>query len=81
MQTTYQPVFEDWIFHVLLPFAAYAILAGSAYEAQSHERPALFLVAGATLLLLFVGIHNAWDAVTYHIFTKTGEQPEDDQRR
>jgi len=20
------------------------------------------------LLLLFVGIHNAWDAVTYHVF-------------
>jgi hypothetical protein len=81
VQTIYQPVFEDWLFHVLLPFAAYAILAGSAYVAQSHERPALFLVGGATLLLLFVGIHNAWDAVTYHVFTKTGEQPEDAQRR
>jgi len=31
MQTIYQPVFEDWLFHVLLPFAAYAMLAGSAY--------------------------------------------------
>jgi hypothetical protein len=23
------------------------------------------------LLLLFIGIHNAWDAVTYHVFVKT----------
>ncbi len=66
-QTAYRPVFEDWLFHCLLPLAAYAILAVSAYVARSHSRPALFMVAGATLLFLFVGIHNAWDAVTYHL--------------
>ena len=68
VQTVYQPVCEDWLFHVLLPFAAYAMLAGSAYVAHSHARPALFVVGAATLLLLFVGIHNAWDAATYHVF-------------
>jgi hypothetical protein len=36
--------------------------------AVSHARPALFGVGAAALLLLFIGIHNAWDAVTYHIF-------------
>ena len=70
LQTAYRPVFEDWLFHALLPLAAYAILAVSAYVAQSHARPALFLVAAATLLLLFVGIHNAWDAVTYHVLVR-----------
>ncbi|PYS76737.1 MAG: hypothetical protein DMF66_13090 [Acidobacteria bacterium] len=53
-QTAYQPVFEDWLFHVLLPFAAYATLAGSAFAARSHARPALFLVGAAALLLLFI---------------------------
>ena len=81
VQTTYQPVFEDWLFHVLLPCAAYAMLAGSAYVAHSHARPALFLVGAAALLLLFVGIHNAWDAVTYHVFNKTGEPPKDERGR
>jgi hypothetical protein len=75
MQTVYRPVFEDWLFHVVLPCAAYAMLAGAAYVALSHTRPVLFLVGAAALLLLFVGIHNAWDAVTYHVFHKTGEQP------
>ena len=70
VQTAYQPVFEDWLFHVLLPFASYAMLAGSAFAAQSYARPALFLVGAAALLLLFVGIHNAWDAVTYHVFVR-----------
>ena len=28
----------------------------------------MFGVAAAALLLLFIAIHNAWDAVTYHVF-------------
>src|SRR4051812_45105935 len=51
-QTVYRPVFEDWLFHVLLPFAAYAMLGGSAFAARSHARPALFIVGAAALLLL-----------------------------
>jgi len=27
-------------------------------------------VGTAALLLLFIGIHNAWDAVVYHMFVK-----------
>jgi predicted membrane-bound spermidine synthase len=80
IQTIYQPVLEDWLFHALLPFAAYAMLAGSACLAHSHTSPALFVVGAATLLLLFVGIHNAWDTATYHIFTERGEQPEAERR-
>ena len=73
-QTTYQAVFEDWLFHVLLPVTAYAILAASACAALSHPRPALFLVGAAALLLLFIGIHNAWDIIRYHVFVKRREQ-------
>jgi hypothetical protein len=69
VQTVYKPVFEDWLFHVLLPFSAYAILAFSAFIALSSARPALFIVGIGALLLLFAGIHNAWDAVTYHVST------------
>ena len=76
VQTTYQPVFEDWLFHVLLPLAAYAALAVSAGAAHSHARPALFLVAAEALLLLFIGIHNAWDTVTYHVFVRKREPRE-----
>lgn len=68
LQTAYKPVFEDWLFHCLLPFASYAVLAVSAYSARSHVGAALFAVGAAALLLLFIGIHNAWDSVTYHVF-------------
>ena len=59
VQTTYKPEFEDWLFHALLPLAAYAILAFSAFAASSHTREALFGAGAATLLRLFVGIHTA----------------------
>ena len=67
-QKIYQPVFEDWLFHVLLPLVAYAKLTIAAYMVRSDGRRALFVVGAAALLLLFVGIHNAWDAVTYSVF-------------
>ncbi len=73
-QTAYRPVFEDWLFHVLLPLTAYAVLAASAGVAYSYPRPALFLVGAAALLLIFVGIHNAWDIVTHHVFVRRREQ-------
>ena len=80
-QAVYKPEFEDRLFHVLLPFAAYAMLAASACAAYSHPRPALFLVGAAALLLLFIGIHNAWDIVTYHVFVRRREQREAERQR
>ena len=80
VQTMYQPEFEDWLFHVLLPLAAYVTLAVSAYATRSHLREALFAAGAAALLLLFIGIHNAWDAVTYHVFSRKQGQQELERR-
>jgi hypothetical protein len=66
-QSAYQPEFEDWLFHGALPFLAYATLAIAASAATSHTQYASFGVGAAALLLLFTGIHNAWDAVAYHV--------------
>jgi len=78
-QTAYQPEFEDWLFHVLPPFAAYVTLAVSAY-AGSRLHAALFGV-GAAVLLLIIGIRNAWDAVTNDVFFKKQNQEEGERRR
>ena len=79
LQTAYKPVFEDWLFHTLLPLAAYATLAVSAFITLFRPRPALFLVGAATLVFLFVGIHNAWDAVTWHVFNRAKEESQRDR--
>jgi hypothetical protein len=68
-QSSYQAQLEDWIFHCVVPLAAYGTLIVSAPFARHHAHGALFAVAAAVLALLFTGIHNAWDAVTYHVFT------------
>jgi hypothetical protein len=68
-QNFYQPEFEDWLFHAILPLAAYAILAISAFATPSRTREAPFGVGAAALLLLFIGIHNAWDSTSYHVFS------------
>jgi hypothetical protein len=76
-QSAYQPEFEDWLFHVALPLAAYLTLAVSAFAVGSYPREALLGVGAAAMLLLFSGIHNAWDAVTYHVFVKTADKERD----
>ena len=64
-QTAYRPVTADWVWHAILPFVAYATLIGAGFTLRREPAPALFLVGAAVLLLIFIGIHNAWDAVAY----------------
>ena len=66
-QTAYRPVFEDWLFHSLLPFSAYTGLTASGLCLKSHAGGALFGIATVSLLLLVVGIHNSWDNLTFLI--------------
>jgi len=64
-QIGYQPVLEDWLWHTVLPFLSYTALVVAALLLSVYPASALFIIAAATLLLLFIGIHNAWDNVTY----------------
>jgi hypothetical protein len=64
-QTYYRPVLEDWLWHTCLPAVAYLVLFVAAIALGRATRTALFLIGGSALLLLFVGIHNAWDSVAY----------------
>jgi hypothetical protein len=82
-QTDYAPVFEDWLWHNALPIVAYATLFAAAIVLHRRPEGALFVIGATALLLLFIGIHNAWDAVTYIAFTKrdktsTGEREKTD---
>jgi hypothetical protein len=68
-QTTYKPVLEDWVWHLILPMVAYVATFVAAAGMSHDQRWALFLIGGVALLLLCIGIHNAWDTVTYLIAT------------
>jgi hypothetical protein len=64
-QTGYAPDTEDWLWYAALPLAAYVALLGGAILIAWHPTCSLFMIAATTLLLLFIGIRNAWDSVTY----------------
>ena len=62
---TYKPVFEDWLWHSILPTLAYTAIAIAGCALGLDASTGMFAIGGATVLLLFVGIHNAWDTATY----------------
>lgn len=64
-QRDYKPVLEDWIWHSILPLLAYATLSFGAIGMGRRDGAGLFAIGGTSLLLLFIGIHNAWDSVAY----------------
>lgn len=63
--TEYTPDLEDWIWYTLLPLIAYGALFVGAVGLVAAGHLALFVVAFSVLLLIFIGIRNAWDVVTY----------------
>ena len=64
-QTGYQLVGEDWLWFVTLPVVAYALIFAGAVALTREPEPALFAVGAGVLILVYIGIHNAWDSVTY----------------
>ncbi len=70
-QTDYKPVLEDWLWHTVFPLISYTALAVAAILLLFNPAPALFVTGAATVLLLFIGIHNAWDTVTYVVFEQS----------
>lgn len=64
-QKDYRPDAEDWFWYIILPVIAYATLLVAAILLAAHPINSLFTIATISLLLLIVGIHNAWDTVTY----------------
>jgi hypothetical protein len=66
-QNAYRMDNEDRLFHVVLPYLSYAVMAASAVVALAHFELALFGVGLASLILLFSGIHNAWDAIAWQV--------------
>jgi hypothetical protein len=54
-------VLEDWAWHLILPLLAYSVTVATAASVEHETVLALFLIGSASVLLLFIGIHNAWD--------------------
>ena len=55
----------DWLWYVGLPIFSYLFILGAAVEIGLRNPLGLDGVAGADLLLLVIGIRNAWDLVLW----------------
>jgi hypothetical protein len=69
----YVPVREDWIWNVVLPAMAYGVLFAAALLIWRRPEQCMYGVAAVSLLLLFVGIHNAWDIAVWNTVHKKGD--------
>jgi hypothetical protein len=77
-QRDYQPVFEDWLCHAILPVGAYILLDAAGWWLFTSPAAALFATALATLVLLFDAIHNAWDTVMYVALRRAKAEDDDE---
>jgi len=63
--TQYNPVGEDWLWHVVFPLVAYFVMVACAALLWRGLEWPLYFVATSALVLLYTGIHNAWDTATW----------------
>jgi len=56
---------EDWIFFIGLPYLSYLLLIVAAVGIWLHAGFGALTLGFTTMLLLVIGIHNAWDLVIW----------------
>jgi amino acid transporter len=61
----YQSTVEDWLWYLVFPLLANVLLIVAALMLSNSPAAALYIVGSAMILLLLVGIRNAWDMVTF----------------
>lgn len=82
MTSTYVPVHEDWIWNVFLPAIAYGAWLAGAVLIWRAPHAVLYAVAAMLVLLMLIGIHNAWDIAVWNSTRRetdpkeTGRQPQ-----
>ena len=64
-QIGYEPDLQDWLWYAVVPCGLYIVLVVAGLMLVAPSRIVLFLVAGAALGLLLLGIRNSWDTITY----------------
>jgi hypothetical protein len=66
----------DWVWYVALPFVGYGLIVAASVTILLHAPPGLPVAAAGILLLLAIGIHNAWDLVLFFAQkSREGERP------
>jgi hypothetical protein len=76
----YQSTLEDWLWYMVLPLLANIMFIVAAILLSNNPSLALYLVGSAMMMLLLIGIRNAWDNVTFLALMRAHSHPEDQAR-
>lgn len=68
-QHSYSPDIEDWLCHFVFPTLLYLVLIGLLVFGHYNG----YAIALTIMGLLATGIHNTWDALTFHVFQQRGK--------
>jgi hypothetical protein len=71
--SSYQPDLEDWSWYALVPFIAYLAILGAGILLAMNHPEMLFAIAAGSVVLIFCGIRNSWDTVTYLTITRLNQ--------
>ena len=66
-QSDYRPVREDWLWYLALPMVAYLVLLVMGIIFWRDPVSVAFGFGAAVVMLVLIGIHNAWDMVSYMV--------------
>ena len=61
----YRSTREDWLWYMALPLLDSILLIVAALVLLVNPATALYVIGADMILLLFLGIRNSWDLVTY----------------
>jgi hypothetical protein len=74
IKAAYTPVLEDWIWNVILPALCFCVLLTMAFLFSTRPKQCPYGVAVAIMLLMIVGIHNAWDIAVWNSINKQSDK-------
>jgi hypothetical protein len=74
--TSYKPDAEDWVWYLILPFIGYGVLVAAGILLLMSQIWALTVPAVIGILFLLLGIHNAWDTLTYLVVHRPESLPD-----
>lgn len=70
----YQTPLKDWLWYMAFPLSLYIAILLAAIALPANPALVLYILSAAMAGLLFLGIHNAWDLVTF--LAVEGPRPE-----
>lgn len=76
----YTPDLEDWVWYHILPLLTYIVLFAGSIALPIASPEGALAIAATVVILIFIGIHNAWDVVTFSRFPTMYESLERGQR-